>query len=201
MRALALVFPVPTADTFFLPLLALAQRPKQSSEHNKAVDEFRPYLDADWKRWMELYPEMATAVGYPGQNRRWRDDSPQRIEVRKEHLAVSLKKLKSLSRNSLPPAEQLNYDLYRELLETSKEGLQYGDDPLPFRNVVPTNLWMPLTQMDGVQQGAADTLASMPHQSVADYEDILARMEALPKNVEEQLALLKDGLRRGYTPP
>ena len=201
MRALAFVFGASIAATCFLPLLALAQRPKQSLEQNKATNEFHAYLDADWKRWMELYPEMATGVGYPGQNRRWSDDSPQGVEVRKEHLAASLRKLKSISRNSLPPAEQLNYDLYRELLETSEEGLQYGDDPLPFRNVVPTNLWMPLTQMDGVQQGAADTLASMPQQSIADYEDILARMQALPKNVEEQLALLKDGLRRGYTPP
>ena len=201
MRALAFVFGASIAATCFLPLLALAQRPKQSLEQNKATNEFHAYLDADWKRWMELYPEMATGVGYPGQNRRWSDDSPQGVEVRKEHLAASLRKLKSISRNSLPLAEQLNYDLYRELLETSEEGLQYGDDPLPFRNVVPTNLWMPLTQMDGVQQGAADTLASMPQQSIADYEDILARMQALPKNVEEQLALLKDGLRRGYTPP
>jgi uncharacterized protein (DUF885 family) len=60
---------------------------------------------------------------------------------------------------------------------------------------------MPLTQMAGVQQGAAETLASMPQQTTADYEDILARLETLPKNVEEQLALLREGLRRGYTPP
>jgi len=26
-------------------------------------------------------------------------------------------------------------------------------------------------------------LATMPHQTFADYEDILARLEALPKNV------------------
>jgi uncharacterized protein (DUF885 family) len=201
MRAIPWVCAAFAAPACFLPLLALAQPTKQSSEQNKSAKEFRAYLDADWKRWMELYPEMATSVGYPGQNRRWTDNSPQGIEVRKEHLAASLKKLKSISSDSLPPAEQLNYDLYRELLETSEEGLQFGDDPLPFRNVVPGNLWMPLTQMGGVQQGAANTLASMPHQAVADYEDILARMEALPKNVEEQLALLKDGLRRGYTPP
>jgi uncharacterized protein (DUF885 family) len=201
MRAIPWVCATFAAPACFLPLLALAQPTKQSSEQNKSAKEFRAYLDADWKRWMELYPEMATSVGYPGQNRRWTDNSPQGIEVRKEHLAASLKKLKSISSDSLPPAEQLNYDLYRELLETSEEGLQFGDDPLPFRNVVPGNLWMPLTQMGGVQQGAANTLASMPHRAVADYEDILARMEALPKNVEEQLALLKDGLRRGYTPP
>ena len=189
------------AGLVFLPLLALAQNRSETSAQANAAKEFRAYLSADWKRWMELYPEMATGVGYLGQNRRWSDDSPQGIEARKAHLAASLQKIKSISRDSLPASEQLDYDLYRDLLETSEEGLQYGDDPLPFRDVVPANLWMPLNQMSGVQQGAAETLATMPNQSVADYEDILARMEALPKNVEEQLALLKEGLRRGYTPP
>jgi uncharacterized protein (DUF885 family) len=189
------------ATTVILPMNVIAQTPADTPRQSKAAQEFRAYLDSDWKRWMELYPELATGVGYPGQNRRWTDDSPQGIEVRKAHLAESSKKLRAIDRNSMPPSEQLNYDLYRELLETATEGLQYGDDPMPFRNVVPTNLWMPLTQMGGVQQGAADTLATMPRRSIADYEDILARMEALPKSVEEQLALLKDGLRRGYTPP
>ena len=167
----------------------------------QAAQAFRAYLDADWKRWMELYPEFATAVGYPGQNRRWTGNSPPGIEARKAHLAQSLKRLKSFSRDALPANEQLNYDLYRELLETAEEGLQYGDDPMPFRNVVPTSLWLPLNQMGGVQQGAAETLSTQPRQSVADYEDILARLEGLPKNVEEQIALLKKGLSEGFTPP
>jgi uncharacterized protein (DUF885 family) len=185
----------------FLPLMTIAQSAGSASPSSGAVREFRAYLDSDWKRWMELYPEMATGVGYPGQNRHWTDDSPKGIEIRKTHLVSSLRKLKSISRDALPETEKLNYDLYLDLLQTSEEGLQYGNDPLPFRQVVPSNLWMPLSQMGGVQQGAADTLASMPQQSVADYEDILARMESLPKNVAEQLALLQDGLRRGYTPP
>jgi uncharacterized protein (DUF885 family) len=181
-----------------LPISATAQA---KGDAMQAAKESRAYFDADWKRWMELYPEFATGVGYPGQNRRWSDNSPQGIEARKTHLAASLKNLKSFSRATLPPSEQLNYDLYRELLETAQEGLQYGDDPMPFRNVVPTNLWMPLHQMSGVQQGAAEALSTQPRQSVADYEDILARLEALPKNVEEQVALLKEGLRKGFTPP
>jgi uncharacterized protein (DUF885 family) len=183
---------------FCLPLISLAQA---SAASGQAAKEFRAYLDADWNRWMELYPELATGVGYPGQNRRWSDDSPQGIEARKKHLAESLARLKSFSREALPASEQLNYDLYRELLETSQAGLQYGDDAMPFRNVVPTNLWLPLSQMSGVQQGAAESLATQPHQNAADYEDILARMEALPKLVEEQLGLLKAGLAKGFTPP
>jgi uncharacterized protein (DUF885 family) len=198
MRALPRVWPTIAGLLLFLAAPATA-RPQEGPM--QAAKEFRAYLDADWKRWMELYPEFATGVGYPGQNRRWADDSPQGIEVRKAHLAESVKKLKSFSRQTLPANEQLNYDLYRELLETSEEGLQYGDDPMPFRNVVPGNFWLPLSQMGGVQQGAAETLSTQPRQSVTDYEDILARLEALPQKVEEQLALLKEGLRRGFTPP
>ena len=200
-RILTLAVFAAGSSLFFLPLLTVAQSSARTQQQVTAGKRFRAYLDSDWKRWMELYPELATGVGYPGQNRRWADDSPQGIEARKAHLLASLKKLKSIARESLPPSEQLNYDLYRDLLETSAAGLQYGDDPMPFRNVVPTNLWMPLTQMAGVPQGAAETLSTAPRQNLSDYEDILARLEALPKNVEEQLALLKEGLRRGYAPP
>jgi uncharacterized protein (DUF885 family) len=198
MRMFAMYLVGAAGALFLVPLLAVAQTPQEAK---KTATEFRDYLDADWKLWMKEYPEFATGVGYAGQNRRWEDDSPEGIAARKAHLEDSLKKLKSFPRNSLPASEQLNYDLYRDLLETAEEGAQYGDDPLPFRNVVPGNFYLPLNQMGGVQQRAAETMASQPNQNVADYEDILARLEALAKNVSEQLALLKEGLSKGYTPP
>ena len=183
---------------FVMPLLAFAQTGSSPAE---ATRKFREYLDEDWKRWMQEYPETATSAGFPGQNRRWSDDSREGIEARIRHLHESFAKLKSISRDALPAGEQLNYDLYRERLETVEEGLQYGDDPMPFHGVVPHSLWMPMTQMGGIQQGMPATLATMPHQTVADYQDILARLEALPKNVEQNIELLREGLKRGYSPP
>jgi len=105
------------------PLLSLARE----SDQTQTAKEFRAYLDGDWKLWMVQYPEMATGVGYPGLNSRWSDDSPHGIAARKAHLE-RLKKLKSFSPEGLPASEKLNYDLYRELLETAEEGLQYGDE-------------------------------------------------------------------------
>lgn len=166
-----------------------------------AVPRFRQYLADDWKKWMQEYPEMATGVGYPGQNRRWQDESQAGFDARVKHLQKSLATIKKIDPSTLPTRERVNYDLYRELLETSVEGLPYGDDPMPFRNVVPGNRWMPLTQMSGVQQDAAGTLASAPREKISDYEDILARLEALPVLVSQNLAMLHDGLKRGYTPP
>jgi len=168
---------------------------------SESARKFRAYLDEDWERWMIEYPEMATQVGYPGQNRRWTDPSPAGYAAREKHLRASLKTLLSIRRQDLPANEQLNYDLYRELLETAVEGLQYGDDPMPIHGVVPANRWMPINQMEGIQQSAADAIASMPRASVSDYEDMLARLETLAGAVDQTIANLQEGLKKGYTPP
>ena len=187
-----------------LAVFGAANNSKQQPNTNAqsaASQKLRAFLDADWQRWMQEYPEIATRVGYPGLDDRWTDYSPTGIERHKKHLADSLAALKAFHRNDLPPSEQVNFDLYLDLLETASEGLQYGDEPYPFRGVTPFNLWMPLDQMGGIQQEAASTLALQPHQTVADYEIILQRLGALPAVVDQQIALLQDGLKRGYTPP
>jgi uncharacterized protein (DUF885 family) len=190
------------ASLWAVPLLVVSGAVReQGSPQQDAAQKFRKFLDEDWKLWMEQYPEMATSVGYPGQNARWTDDSPAGIDARKKHLNDSLATLKKISRDTLPAGEQLNYDLYRELLETAEEGLSYGDDPMPFRSVVPRNLWMPINQMEGIQQSAAETLENTPHRTPAEYDVILARLLALPAAVDQQIALLQKGLAAGYTPP
>lgn len=190
-------------------LLLSSQVPSQSSPAQtaapqagtEATRQFRDYLDKDWTLWMQEYPEMATGVGFPGQNRRWDDNSPAGYAAHEAHLRESLKSLLAIQRIKLSPAEQLNYDLYRELLETAIEGLKFGDDPMPIHNVVPANRWLPMNQMEGITQGAAEVMAIMPHSSVSDYEDINARLEALPVAVDQAIAQLKEGLKLGYTPP
>jgi uncharacterized protein (DUF885 family) len=205
MRILVILAAGISGAMLVLPLLAFGQakdsQQPTASAKSEATQKLRAFLDADWQRWMQDYPEVATYVGYPGQNDRWTDGSPAGLERRKKHLADSMATLKAIHRADLPPSEQLNFDLCLELLETATEGLQYGDEPYPFRGVTPFNIWMPLDQMGGIQQDAASTLALQPHQTVADYETVLKRLDALPAAVDQQLALLQEGLKRGYTPP
>ena len=199
MIALAILAIAPAAMVFPLSVLARDGQSKDGIPNDTAT-KFRLFLAQDWKRWMEDYPEMATSVGYPGQNRKWSDLSPAGIAAREKHLQESLDTLKKMDRAALPASEQLNYDLYQELLGTTIEGLKYGDDPMPFRGVIPGNRWIPINQMGGIQD-AADLFAMMPREKVGDYEDILARLESLPVPVEETIAWMKEGLKRGYTPP
>jgi len=165
------------------------------------VQRLRQFLTEDWKRWMTEYPEVATAVGYPGQNRRWTDYSPAAIEGRKLLPRQSLKALLAMDRSKLPASEQLNYDLYRKLLESAIEGERYHFDPLPFGLDVPHNLWMPLNQREGVHLGVEGAIHIMPAGRASDYEDIVARLVGVPPLVDQSIALMQQGLRGGWTPP
>src|SRR5262245_9762456 len=190
-----------------LPHLALARptpqvkKPQSNTGSKDTGQQLRQFLAEDWKRWMIEYPEVATLVGYPGQNGRWRDDSPAAIERRNQHPRESLASLLEIERSKLSPGEQLNYDLYRSLLESAVEGEGFHFDPLPFRFVIPRNLWMPLNQREGVQLEVAATINLMPTRRASDYEDIVARLEGVPALVDQDIGWLREGLRHGWTPP
>src|SRR5215469_4893205 len=178
------------------PLVVMGQTTNNTAT-NEEARRFRAFLAGDWKRWMQEYPEFATSVGFPGQNRRWTDDSPAGREERIKHLHESVGAMKQFHREQLPESEQLNYDLYWKRLQNGEEGLQYGGAAWSGGG----NIWIPVTQMDGVQQDPAALLAMMQRRTVSDYEDILARLEALPVVVDQNMDLMKEGLKKGYSPP
>jgi uncharacterized protein (DUF885 family) len=191
----------------FLPGAALgqsaprAEQGRSSARGSGEAQRLRQFLSEDWKRWMTEYPEVATEVGYPGQNGRWTDFSPAAIEQRNQHPRKSLKTLLTIDRSKLPPAEQVNYDLYRKLLESAIEGEKYHFDPLPFGLDTPRNLFMPVNQREGVQLDVERVVNLMPAERVGDYEDIVARLESVPELVDQTIALMQQGLRNGWTPP
>jgi uncharacterized protein (DUF885 family) len=172
-----------------------------SAARNPAVETLRAFLADDWKYWMIEHPEMATAVGYLGQNDRWTDYSPAAIERRDRHLEESLKALRAIPREKLPPEEQLNFDLYQELLKNAIAGLRFHDDADPFASVVPGNLYIPITQMEGLPRGVPAMIAMMEAARPKDYEDILARLNSIPTAVDQTIALMKEGMARSWVPP
>jgi uncharacterized protein (DUF885 family) len=172
-----------------------------SAPGNSEVQKLRSFLADDWKYWMIEYPEMATSVGFPGQNDRWTDHSPAANERRIHHLNESLKTLRAIPRENLPPEEQLNFDLYQKLIENAIVGLRFHDDADPFASVVPGNLYIPITQMDGLPRGIPATIAMMEAARPKDYEDILARLNSIPTVVDQTIALMKEGMAHGWVPP
>ena len=179
----------------------MATRNRSAGVPKGADHRLRAFLADDWQRWMRLAPEVATTVGFPGQNDRWTDDSASGVKARQRQLEASVRAFDEIDARALGPPERLNHRLYRELLRLAVAGQEFGDDPLPFHFGLPHNLWMPLNQMEGIHILAGQTLPLQPRRTLADVEAIVARLRALPAAVEQNLALLRDGARRGFTPP
>jgi uncharacterized protein (DUF885 family) len=189
-----------------LVTMAGGTEPAQSTNEkapsgNNATKRLREFLAADWKYWIAEYPENATLFGYPGENDRWTDYSPQAIARRDRHLRESLAELEAIPRNELPAGEQLNYDLYREQLQTTIAGAAFHDDAFPVMTVSPTNLYMPINQVSGMQQYVPATIAQMSMEGESDYRDLIARLNGIPAVVDQTIDLMKEGTAHGWTPP
>ena len=176
---------------------ACAPTPRASD----AAVRFHAQLADDWTYWMTEYPEVATAVGFPGQNARWTDYTPAATERRAQYLRRSLDRLGGVDRSALIPADQVSYDLYRDDLDAAIKGLTFHYDPLPYRGVVPHSLLMPVNQLEGVQQDAPRTITTMPSATRQDYEDIVARLRGVGALVDQTIAQMQAGLAAGVTPP
>jgi len=181
-----------------LPLVSaacVAQAPTNRS------DNFRVLLDEDWKYWMTQYPEAATLIGYPGQDARWTDYRREAIDARNGYLRKSVERVRAINRAELDPPNQLNYDLYLDLLQTAVQGLEFDNDAMPVRSVIPHNLAMPINQIEGIAQDIPRIIAFSPSATLADYENRIKRLEGVPALVDQTIALMRDGLARGLTPP
>jgi len=160
-----------------------------ASASGKDSDRLHDLLKIEWAHRMQESPEFATEVGYPGLNDRWTDLSLAAIERRKTELQSSLKVIQSIQRAKLNPEDQLNYDLFKRDKEDAVEGTRFKDE------------YFPLTQLDGVHQDTAKTIDEAPRSSLKDYENVLARLNALPVLIDQTIALMSKGLEAGITPP
>jgi len=146
-------------------------------------------FDLQWQYTMEEYPEFATYVGWPGQNHRWTDVSLDAIDRRNREMEVPARVLATIDRSALGAEDQLHHDLFRRGVEESLEGRHFRGE------------YMPINQMQGVQQNVAQTIAMMRVATTSDYEDVVARLHAVPRLIDQTIALLEKGLETGITPP
>jgi uncharacterized protein (DUF885 family) len=158
-------------------------------------------FDRDWQYWMAQYPEVAAALGVSGGEGRWTDYSANAVAARATYVRESLERFNFIDRATLGEDDQLNYDLYRQMLETAVAGLDLHNDAMPIRGVTVRNLMMPMNQMEGMQQDIPRTIAMMPGATAEQLSQIVSRLRAIPPVVDQTIALMRQGVAGKMTPP
>jgi uncharacterized protein (DUF885 family) len=150
----------------------------QADEAKALHDLFK----AEWDYQMEQNPTQASALGDRRWNDRWDDASLVAIERRQQHRLDVLAQIKKIDRQKLSAADQLNYDLFIKEYELDVEEHKHR------------TYLLPLNQRGGMQ--TVDELAELLRfQNVKDYEDWIARLNGLPALMEQNIALMREGMK------
>ena len=172
----------------FLLAAALLVPACQSFAANKDTKALHAFLAAEWEYTMEQSPDWASQLGDRRWNDRWPDISLGAIEARHAHNVDALARLKKINRAKLPPADQLNYDLFE--YET-----QLALDEFPHRWFL-----IPLNQREGIQT-ADDIADALRFETVKDYEDWIGRLSRVDTYVAQTVALMRAGIREKRVQP
>ncbi len=146
-------------------------------------------LQAHWAWTMQISPEWATIVGYPGQDHRWSDPRVEAVKAAQALQRRTLQIARAIDRAALAPAEQLNLDLFLYELETDVAG-----------HAFPGELLL-VNPMYGIHTGLAHTLSAMPLFTVDQLDNFLSRLRGVPEKLARGTLNLREGLARGVTWP
>jgi len=162
---------------------------RQNAQGLTDLQRLQRYYELSYDLTVLENPDFATWLGDPRGQDRLEDLSKEAVARRRNATRESLALIESIDRSALPEQEQVNYDLLRDTLQRRVEGLQFPQELLQ------------MNQMSGPQQDFADLLSMMPASGAGELENQIARMAALPAYVDQSIALMREGIEAGVTPP
>ncbi len=126
--------------------------------------------------------------GRRGVNPRLSAVSVKTQEARTAYWTDVLAQLGKIDRASLSPADQINYDVYRNQIQVLLNNQRFREYEKPLN--ADTAFWSSIT---GV--------ARRPFRTIKDYNNFIAQMNDVPRFFDEEIVNMKEGLARKFTPP
>ncbi|MDB6042951.1 MAG: hypothetical protein JWM63_1502 [Gammaproteobacteria bacterium] len=157
-----------------------------SKQHDAADASLRALYSSEWKWRTDQFADDEDAQRPIADHLPKVDPAAQ--EVRLHYWEDVLRKLDSIPRSDLSPAEQVNYDVYRPQIEVLIANQRFRDFEMPANS--DTTFW---TDMGYT--------ARRTFRSVQDYKNWIAQMRDVPRYFREQMDEMRAGMKRGFTPP
>lgn len=153
------------------------------------VGEFQGLLDESWTFQLEEDPLLATWVGVHDFDDQLPSMAIEDIERRREFWEQVLDRLEAIDRESLTEQDRINYDMFERQVSDRASLYAYRD------------YLIPITAESGFHTSFARQPAGLPMATTTDYENFIARMEAYPLYSEQNIALMREGMRTGMVLP
>jgi uncharacterized protein (DUF885 family) len=149
----------------------------------------RAVFEEDWQARLRADPLLATSVG----EHRYDDRLPSLSRADLEGQAAStrrtLGRLRSIGRPRLGSGDRISYALFERLLQDDLSEHEFGT-------------WRaPINADSGFHTAFSRLPAEAPLGTSREYRNYIARLRAFPAYVRQQIELMREGLRTGFTVP
>ncbi len=163
-------------------IAAVTHAQPQPGAKTGAAAALHALFDREWEWELSQDPLWASHLGDRRWNDRWPDIGTEALAARQAHRQAVLKELGGLSRDALSPADRLNYDIFKHQYDTTVEGFQHR------YHLIRTST------LDGVQN-TEQIVDSLRFETIKDYDDWLARLDEFPAYVNQNIALMRLGIK------
>ncbi len=172
--------------------LVFALQPARAADTADPAETKRLHalFDARWEWSMKTFPEWATFTGDHRYGDRLGDASREADVAIHAQARSDLAAARAIRRDSLSPKDRVSLDIFVLQLE---EQLRF-EPFVGFRT-------MSLGALSGFHTDFADLLGASPVSQRREVEQMLARMAAWPKRVDQELMWLREGMRLRWVPP
>jgi uncharacterized protein (DUF885 family) len=169
----------------FAIALAVPSTPALAAD---AAARLQDLFAREWQARLKEEPQLATSVGVHDYDHLLAAEGPADYDRRAAAAAAYLAELGTIDRGSLSPLDRDSAAIFERQLRDQVESHRFGGHLIP------------LNADSGFHSEFARLAESMPLRTVRDYENYVARLRAFPRLVDDNVALMKEGLRRGMTP-
>lgn len=170
-------------------LLALAGTALAKKAASGEAARLSALIAKEWEQRLADDPLAATYAGRHDADGRLPDLSLAELGAQIERTRGFLAELRTIDRAALAGQDLVNYDVFGWQLQSRVEEWEVGQHRFP------------INSDSGFHTEIARLGEAMRFASVADYESYIARMRALPRYFNQNIELLRDGLRAGMVLP
>ncbi len=165
--------------------VVLAQVPAVGDRVAQQNALFEEYYQAGLKN----SPERATSLGDYRYNNLLSQHSLKAIADEHAEGDAFLARLEKISTDGMSDQDLLSHELMERQLKQADV------------NYSLKNYEMAINQQNGIQTSLADLPLSVPLDSVQHYEDYIARLQQIPRALEQTTEVLRQGMKDGLMPP
>ncbi|MCB0676990.1 MAG: DUF885 domain-containing protein [Saprospiraceae bacterium] len=159
------------------------------SEKENASEALHELFAEEWAYRLQEFPTFATYTGFHDYNDRLPDVSEEAYRRRADYWRNCLTELASIDREALDRTDQINYDLFKYVLEDDIAQVEFEA------------YLIPVNSEGGFYSELAFVVGQMPFAVERDYDIYLQRLAAIPSYFGQHIALMQEGLDKGMTTP